>query len=113
MALIDDKPRILAALAAIPGLADALPAWPQDWARLPCITVSEASNRPADQRDDREYITKLEYYVRVFSARAEELARIADAADDVMLGLGYTRTMVYDDDNPDVRQKAMRYVIHR
>jgi len=112
MALKDEKPRIISALSRIPGLARALPAWPEDWAEIPCIVVSEAANVPAEHRDDRERITELEYYVRVFANRAEEQARIASEADDVMQELGYSRTMVWDDDGAEVRQKVMRYRIY-
>ena len=112
MALIDEKPRIIRALSDIPGLARALPAWPDDWAALPCIVVSEASNMPADHRDDRERITELEYYVRVFAKRAEQIAQVASAVDDIMQDLGYSRNMVWDDDSAEVRQKVMRYRIY-
>jgi hypothetical protein len=109
MALTDDKPRILAALAGIPGVAAALPSWPKDKARLPCIVVSEAGNTPEDSRDDDEYIVALAYYARVFSNRAEEQAAIASAVDDVMRALGYRRTFSWEDDGAEVRQKVLRY----
>lgn len=107
--LIDDKPRILQALSGIPGLARALPAWPDDWAAMPCVVVSEASNRPVDYRDGLAWITEVEYCVRVFANRAAEQAKIASAADEVMGKLGYKRTMLWDDDQGAVRHKAMRY----
>ena len=108
-ALKDDKPRIIQALSEIPGVNRVLPAWPGDWAELPCIVICEASNLPADWRDDRERITELEYYVRVFAARAAELSSAASAADDIMQGLGYSRGMAWEDDSAEVRQKVMRY----
>jgi len=109
MALHDDKPRIIAALTGIPGLARALPAWPGDGTAFPCIVVSEAANKPADHRDDRERVTELEYYVRVFANGAAEQSQIASAADDIMQGLGYSRTMAWEDDSAQARQKVMRY----
>jgi len=112
MALHDDKSRVIAALSGIPGVKRVLPAWPDDWAALPCIVVSEASNRPTDRRDDRERITELEYYVRVFATKTADLSRIAAAADDVMQDLGYSRGMAWEDDSAQVRQKAMRYRIY-
>jgi len=109
MALHDDKPRIIAALSGIPGLARALPAWPDDWATLPCIVVSEASNRPVDYRDGVERITEVEYNVRVFANRAAEQADIASATDAAMVDLGYERTLVWDEDQGEVKHKGMRY----
>ena len=107
--LMDDKPRIIRALCGIPGLARALPAWPDDWAALPCIVVSEASNRPVDYRDGIARITELAYDVRVFANRAAEQAGMASAADEVMCGLGYERVMVSEDDQDGMRHKVMRY----
>jgi len=112
VALRDDKPRIIQALSEIPGVARVLPTWPDDWAVLPCIVISEAANMPADWRDDRERITELEYYVRVFANRAAELSQIASAADDIMQSLGYARGMAWEDDGAQVRQKIMRYRIY-
>jgi len=109
MALHDDKPRIIAALSGIPGLARALPAWPDDWAALPCIVVSEAANRPVDYRDGLVRITEVEYLLRVFANRAAEQADMVSAAHGVMGQLGYERTMVWDDDQGEVRHKVMRY----
>ena len=74
--------------------------------------VREASNTPADIRDDRERITELECYVHVFATRAAELARVASAADDIMEELGYARGMAWEDDGAQVRQKVMRYRIY-
>ncbi len=112
MALKDDKRRVLQTLAAVPGVLTALPAWPSDWARLPCIAVMEASNMPTERRDDREYLTELEYYVHVFAATEPERARVSSDADDAMLALGYERTMAWEDDNETTRHKVLRYRIY-
>lgn len=112
MALHDDKTRIRAALVAIPGVKRVLPAWPEDWQQIPTIVISEAGNMPADNRDDLEYVTELEYYIRVFAARASEIADIASAADDAMVGLGYERTISWEDDSAAVHQKVMRYRLY-
>lgn len=76
---------------------------------MPCITVNEATNKPADYRDDSEHITELEYYIRVFATTSAEKQRIASAADDAMQELGYVRGMVWDDDGAEQKQKVMRY----
>ena len=107
--LTDDKPRIIQALSGIPGLARALPAWPDDWAALPCIVVSEAGSRPVDYRDGVARITEVEYCLRVFANRAAEQAEVASVADKVMRELGYERVMIWDDDREGTKHKAMRY----
>jgi hypothetical protein len=112
MALHDDKPRIVTALSVIPGLACVRFAWPEDKTDMPCIVVGEASNMPADHRDNRERITELEYYVRVFSAKAAEISCIASEADDIMLSLGYSRRRSQDVDGVGIRQKMMLYRIY-
>jgi hypothetical protein len=99
----------VAALGAIPDVAKAHRGWPKSFEQLPCIAVSEAGNAPADFRDDAEYMTELEYFIRVFAARAEQTDTISSAVEDAMLGLGYTRSFSWDDDSADVRQKALRY----
>lgn len=107
--LKNEAPQIVAALMEIPGVAAACRGWPKDFETLPFIAVSEAGNAPADWRDDREYLTQVEYYVRVFAVRAEQIDAIASAVEDKMPGLGYARTFSWDDDSADIRQKVLRY----
>ena len=109
MALVDDKPRILDAIATVPDVKKALPAWPKTWAELPCVVVTEAGNQPIDYRDNKIQIVELEYYVRVFADRASEIAEISSVVDDKMVELGYERTMSWEDDSAEVRQKVLRY----
>ncbi len=109
MPLVDEIPVIGPVLQAIPGVKCVTSDWPEAWKNLPSITINEASNLPAVEYGDREYATELEYYIRVWSRTGAEKAAIASLVDDAMTGLGYERTMAYDDDNADVRQKAMRY----
>lgn len=109
MALIDDKPRILAELRTIPGLAAALPALPQDWTQLPCVVAEEANNVPADTRDNQAYLTLVEMCIRVFAETAAEQAAIASAVDDRMQALGYWRVAAREEDGADARQKVIRY----
>lgn len=109
MPLIDDKPRILAALRAIPGVIDALPVWPKDWAALPCIVVVKSGEAAADFRDDEEYLTDVEYYIRVFTNTETERAIISSAAHDAMQALGYRRTFAWEDDTAEARQMVLRY----
>lgn len=109
MPLVDEIPVIKPVLQAIPGVQRVTSEWPQDWKVMPCITITEASNLPAVRYGDRERITELEYYIRIWGRTGAEVVSIASLVDDVMAGLGYERTMAYDDDSADVRQKAMRY----
>ena len=51
-------------------------AWPKEepkgrWCCLP------GGDSPADHRDDQEYLTELEYYVRIFTVKAEDMAGFA------------------------------------
>ena len=111
MALKDDKARIMARLDGITDVTDVLPVWPKVFTEKPIIVVSEASNKPADTRDNREYATELQYYVRVFASKAELLSRIASDVDDRMTDLGYMRMTCWEDDGKEVRQKVMIYSI--
>ncbi len=113
--LIDEMPQILAALAPVPGVAAVHEGWPKTFEQLPCIAVEEAGNTPTDFRDDKAYVTELEYTVRVFAVKAEEKRAIASAIEGTddepgpLPAMGYTRTFSWDDDSADVRQKVMRY----
>lgn len=109
MALVNEIPIIGPMLQAIPGVQRVTNGWPKDWAALPCISINEASNLPALQYGDKEYATELEYYIRVWGRTAAEVEPIASKVQDVMEGLNYERTMKYEDDSADVRQKVMRY----
>ena len=64
-------------------------AWPREPPAVPVVLVTLAGERAADRRDDRWYLTELEYYVRVFAAKSGELRRVVAAVDDAMRALGY------------------------
>ena len=86
--MTDDLPRILGALEQLDGLTVAS-AWPREPPAVPVVLVTLAGERAADRRDDRWYLTELEYYVRVFAAKSGDLRRVAAAVDDAMRALGY------------------------
>lgn len=109
MPLKNDAPQIIAALATIPDVKAAHRGWPKNLETFPSIVLTEAGNAPADYRDDAEYLTELEYYIRIFAVKAEQIDAIANAVEDEMRGLGYTRTFCWEDDSAEIRQKVMRY----
>lgn len=106
--MTDDLPRILAALEKVDGVTVAS-AWPREPPTVPVVLVTLAGERAADHRDDRWYLTELEYYVRVFAAKSGELRRVAAAVDDAMRALGYDLAFRWDEPGEGWRQAAMRY----
>lgn len=105
----NDAERIKERLSALPGVVQVTRGWPRSLAQLPCIAVSKAADTPIDYRDDRAYAAKLEYYIRIFAAKAQETDTLAESVDAAMEELGYARTFSYDDDDSDVRIAALRY----
>jgi len=95
----------------ISGVKAVFPDWPETWQELPCVAVTESANQSAEYRDDEEYITELEYYVRVFARISEDRAAVSSAVDDTMRTLGYKRTFAWEEPGNEggVRQKAIRY----
>ena len=85
--------------------------WPKSFAskNLPCIAIVKASETPADFRDDREHITEVEYYIRIFADKFEQVDEIAPQVREIMERLGWQRTMTYDADDSAVRIVHMRY----
>lgn len=73
--MTDDLPRILSALEKVDGVT-VTSAWPREPPAVPVVLVTLAGERAADRRDDRWYLTELEYYVRVFAAKSGELRRV-------------------------------------
>ena len=106
--MTDDLPRILTALEKVDGVT-VTSAWPREPPAVPVLLVTLAGERAADRRDDRWYLTELEYYVRVFAAKSGELRRVAAAVDGVMRALGYDLAFRWDEPGEGWRQAAMRY----
>lgn len=102
---------IRAALSTIKGVKAVTRGWPKSFAsaNLPCIAINKASETPADYRDDREHVTELEYYIRIFADKFAQADAIAPGVYDKMETLGYQRTMTYDADESAVRIIHMRY----
>ena len=89
--MTDDLPRILSALEKVDGVT-VTSAWPREPPAVPVVLVTLAGERAADRRDDRWYLTELEYYV-----------------DDAMRALGYDLAFRWDEPGEGWRQAAMRY----
>lgn len=106
--MTDDLPRILSALEKVDGVT-VTSAWPREPPAVPVVLVTLAGERAADRRDDRWYLTELEYYVRVFAAKSGELLRVLAAVDDAMRALGYDLAFRWDEPGEGWRQVAMRY----
>lgn len=96
-------------LGALDGVCSVTRGWPKRMECLPCIALQKASDTPVSFKDDREHIAQLEYYIRVFAAKAAQVDVLAAAVDAAMEELGYTRTFAYDDDSQAVRMAALRY----
>ena len=109
--MTDDLPRILAALEAVDGVT-VTSAWPREPPAVPVVLVTLAGERAADRRDDRWYLTELEYYVRVFAAKSADMRRVCSAVDDAMSVLGYELTFRWEEPGEGWRQTAMRYRIY-
>lgn len=109
MALLNETEAIMEALSAVSGVASVTRGWPRANAAYPCVLVGEASNAPARYCDDSIMLCELEYDVRIFDKLSARKEKVASDVDDVMLGLGFERVLVYDDTNADVRMKVMRY----
>lgn len=107
----DEQTRILTALACIDGI-EATTAWPREPPRVPVALATLAGETTTDRRDDRRYLTELEYYVRVFAAKSAEMRRVCSAVDEAMAALGYERTFRWEETGEGWRQTAMRYRIY-
>jgi hypothetical protein len=114
MSLILDNARVAEALkAGVRARSGESPrvtrGWPKTFEILPCLAVSEASNRVDAWRDDTEYLQEIETDVRVFAVSTDEIDELAPQAAAVMNALGYKRVLSYDNDGAEVKMKVMRY----
>lgn len=109
MALIDDTPRIKAALSALPGLRTVTEGWPKAEAKRPCAMVSTASAIPARYYDGIRYATTLVYYIRLWTVSADEARSLAGDIDDAMTALGYRLENAYDAHDDIGRRKVLHY----
>lgn len=108
MRLKDDTPRILEALRHVEGVT-VTTSWPGAPAGEPTVLVTLAGDRGTDRRDDREYLTEMEYYVRVFAAKAAGMRRVCAAVHEAMEALGYERVFRWEESGDGFRQTALRY----
>lgn len=100
---------IKTALRGIDGVLLVATAWPKNFDTLPCIIIQLASEQGVDNRDDHEYLTEIEWYVRVFSNREGISLHLASEVKTAMENLGYVRTFRHDEGAADVRQTVFRF----
>ncbi len=105
----NEAPKIKERLQRLDGVKSVTRGWPKSFERLPCIAISKAADTPVEFADDREHLTELEYYIRIFTDRVQDADDLAEAVDAAMEEMGYMRTFSYDDDNSEVRMAALRY----
>ena len=105
----NEAPAIKERLLQLEGVKSVTRGWPKSSERLPCIAISKAADTPVDHADDREYLTELEYYIRIFADRVADVDTLSERVDEEMQEMGYMRTFAYDDDDSDVRMCAIRY----
>lgn len=100
---------IIELLEGIGSLRSVTRGWPQAFDKLPCIAVSEASNIPGESYDDDDYTDEVEYYIRIFTKTSKEGDGLAELVEERMRAEHYRRTFAFEDDNPSVRQRVLRY----
>lgn len=102
--------RVKAALRSIQGALQVYTNWPKSFDALPCVLLTQAGESPADFRDDAEYLTEIEWYVRVFGSQETPHRAICKAVQETMTALGYQRTFRWDEGAADVRQTVFRFI---
>lgn len=100
---------IKAALRSIQSVKLVSTTWPKNFATLPCLVVQLSGESPADYRDNREYLTELEWYVRVFSGSERAHYALCDAVRERLEALGYSRTFRWDEGGAEVWHTAFRF----
>ena len=103
-----ERERIKTALWNVAGVKLVTTDWPKQFNTTPCIVLTMAGEQGADFRDDKEYLTEQEWYVRVFSAKEPELLKVADGAQAAMEELGYARNLRWEEPGDAIRQVAIR-----
>lgn len=107
--MTDYKEQIKTALEDIPGLGSISDSWPDAETVLPAIVVDLASELGTDRRDDRRYMTELEYYVRIFAGTPAQIHTMFEAVNPRMEALGYELTFKFDQNTAGALQLITRY----
>lgn len=97
------------ALKALPGVRLVYTNWPKTFDTLPCVLVQLAGEDAADCRDDGEYLTRLEWYVRVFSRKESEQWTLCGRVEEAMKRLHYRRTFRWEEGMTEVHHTAYRF----
>ena len=107
--LKDDGQRIVETLQAMEGIQFVTTMRPSTFDTLPCVLVTLAGERGIDWRDGEEFLTEVEYLIRVFTSSEEEMRTVCAAVFDTMIELGYTRVLRWEEDEMGMRQTAFRF----
>lgn len=97
------------ALKAQQGVRLVCTSWPKTFDTLPCVLILTAGEEAGDFRDDGEYLTRLEWYVRVFSRKESEQCALCDLVEEAMEQLGYRRTFRWEEGMTELHHTAYRF----
>ena len=107
----NETQRVLSALSALEGLRRVTRGWPSQPMEeaLPCAVVQKTGESGVGWRDDLEYLTRLEYTVRVFAALPAQADTLAAGVKSAMEALGYRRVFGWEESDGRVHLRAMRF----
>lgn len=111
MAFESEADRVVRALGAVEGLDGVWRSYPEEPGdmELPYIVVEKADERGIDFRDGKEYLTEIEFYVRVFAPSPSQADAIAHEARLCLEEIGYRRVQEWEDLHAQPRQMVARY----
>jgi len=101
--------RILERLAEIDGLKSVSRGWQEGASRLPCAVVQMSGERAAAYCDDREYLTEVTAYVRLYAQSAGELESLGGAVRRKMEEMKYRRDFAWEDGSGHALGLVERY----
>jgi len=107
--MTDHKEIIKTALEDITGLGSISDSWPDAETQLPAIVVDLASEQGKDRRDDRRYLTEIEFYVRIFANTPAAIHAMFEAVCPRMEALSYELTFKFDQNTAGARQLITRW----
>ena len=107
--MINIKPLILQTLETIPGIKQVSYSWPDDFARVPCLTYKIEDNSTHTKTENIERLSNMRFQIDIWTKSSSENSTIAALVDTKFNEMGFERVFYNDFKDGVLIHGVMKY----
>lgn len=107
--MINIKPLILDTLKTIPEILEVSYSWPEDFAKIPCLTYKIEDNSIHTKTENIERLSNIRFQIDIWTKSASQNSTIAAEVDSRFNEMGFERVFYNDLKDGDLIHGVMKF----